>query len=128
MTEFRRQDVDDLITLWSRVSRQHLSGGQGCGCSFGGLILQASDFELDIVEFLLHDAAKQGAVNVAAFVERTAARGSDRYSLPALLEALSTTQDAGLIDAGDLDFAVSRLRQTLTNIESAHRKSRFACN
>ena len=128
MSEFRRPEVDELKALWSRVSRQHLSGGQGCGCSFGGLILQASDFELDIVEFLLHDAAKQGEVHVAAFVEAEAARGPDRYSLQALLEALATTQDPVLIGSGDLAFAVARLRQTLTNIESAHRKSRFACN
>ena len=128
MTEFRRQDVDDLKMLWSRVSGQHLSGGQGCGCGFGGLILQASDFDLDIVEFLLNDAAKQGAPLVAAFVERTAARGPDRYSLVALLDALSTTRDAAFIDGGGLDFAVGRLRQTITDIESAHRKSRFACN
>jgi hypothetical protein len=126
MTGIRRQDVDDLKALWSRVSRQHLSGGQGCGCGFGGLILMASDFELDIVEFLLHEAAQHGAVHVAAFVKDHAARGPDRYSLTALLEALATTRDAALIEAGDLDFAVSRLRQTLTNIESAHRKSRFS--
>jgi hypothetical protein len=127
MSEFRRPDVDDLKTLWSRVSRQHLSGGQGCGCSFGGLILQASDFEIDIVEFLLHDAAKRNARHIPAIVQK-AARGPDRYSLPALLETLATTQETALIETGELDFAIDRLRQTLTNIEAAHRKSRFACN
>lgn len=127
MTEFRRQSVDELKTLWSRVARQHLSGGQGCGCSFGGLILQASDFEIDIVEFLLHDAAKRNARHIPAIVQ-TAARGPDRYSLPALLETLATTRDAALIESGELDFAIDRLSRTLTNIEAAHRKSRFACN
>ncbi|MDR3523511.1 MAG: hypothetical protein P4L66_05355 [Acetobacteraceae bacterium] len=128
MTEFRRPDVDELKALWSRLSRQHLSGGQGCGCSFGGLVLQASDFELDIVEFLLHDAAQHGAVHIAAFVAAAASRGPDRYSLPALLEALATTQDAAMIGSGDLDFAISRLRQTLKNIDSAHRTRRFVCD
>jgi len=128
MAETRRQQADELKAVWSRVSRQHLSAGTGCGCSFGGLILQASDFELDIVEFLLHDAAKAEAVHIAAFVEHSAARGPDRYSLPALLEALATTEDTTMVESGDLDFALSRLSLTLTNIESAHRKSRFSCN
>ena len=128
MSEFRRTNVDELKALWSRVSRQHLSGGQGCGCSFGGLILQASDFELDIVEFLLHDAAKEGAAQVAPFVSAAAGRGPDHYSLRALFDALATTEDATLIASGDLDFIIDRLGRTLANIENAHRKSRFSCN
>ena len=124
----RRQQVDELKAVWSRLSRQHLSGGQGCGCSFGGLILQASDFELDIVEFMLHDAATKGAVHVAPFVTSAAGRGPDRYSLRALFDALATTEDSALIQSGDLNFIIARLARILANIENAHRKSRFFCN
>lgn len=123
----RQLRVRELSETWSRVSRQHLSAGQGCGCGFGGLILQASDFELDIVEFLLHDAAKAGAVRVMPFVNAAAQRGPDRYSLSALLLAIETTEDAELIGSGELDFALDRLDTTLSSIEAAHRKSRFSC-
>jgi hypothetical protein len=122
----RADIVRDLSALWAGVSRQHLAG-QGCGCGFGGLILQASDFELDIVEFLLYDAAKAGAAHVPRFVTAAAQRGADRTSLQALLRAIETTEDADLIGSGDLDFVIDRLRTTLSSIAEAHRKSRFSC-
>ena len=124
----RRQRVEALAASWSQVSRQHLSAGGGCGCGFGGLVLQASDFELDIVEFLLNDARKAGATHVEPFVTAAASRGPDRYSLPALLDAIATTQDTAMIESGDLDFAIARLANTISSIATAHRTSRFACN
>ena len=47
----RSSQARDLAEMWNRVSRQHLTAGAGCSCGMGGLFLQASDFELDIVEF-----------------------------------------------------------------------------
>ena len=67
-------------------------------------------------------------MHVVPFVTSTAGRGPDRYSLRALFEALATTEDAALIESGDLDFILARLGRTLANIENTHRKSRFSCN
>ena len=116
-----------LAEQWRRVGRQHLSAGQGCGCGFGGLILQAADFELDIVEFLLRDAARAGATRLADFVVAAAARGPDRASLSALLTAIETAPDDELAGSGGLDFALDRLAATLGSIEASHRGGRFVC-
>ena len=123
----RAERARAVAEQWHRVGRQHLSAGQGCGCGFGGLILQAADFELDIVEFLLRDAAKAGANRLAGFVAATAARGPDRTSLSALLAAIETTQDSELAGSGGLDFALDRLAATLGSIEASHRGGRFVC-
>lgn len=123
----RRRRASNLVETWGRLSRQHLSGGQGCGCSFGGLMFQASDFELDIVEFVIGDAGQAGLPGVEAYVDAVSKRGPDRYSLPALLKAL---EDGERRDASEavIDFVVERLTTTLTNIEQAHAKGRFACD
>ena len=123
----RAERARAVAEQWHRVGRQHLSAGQGCGCGFGGLILQAADFELDIVEFLLRDAARAGATRLADFVVAAAARGPDRASLSALLTAIETAPDDELAGSGGLDFALDRLASTLSSIEAAHRKSRFSC-
>jgi hypothetical protein len=77
----RRREARELAEMWSRIGRQHISAGQGCGCGFGGLLLQGSDFELDIVEFLINDARKAGLTNIESFIDAAARRGPDRYSL-----------------------------------------------
>ena len=52
--------------LWSRLARQHVSFGQGCACGFGGLTVSMSDFEQDIVEFVMNDAVRDGRKDVVA--------------------------------------------------------------
>lgn len=123
----RRRLASDLSEIWGRISRQHLSGGQGCGCSFGGLMFQASDFELDIVEFVIGDALKAGLPGVETYIDAIAKRGPDRYSLPALLKALEEGDYRSAAEA-EVDFAIERLNTTLSNIEKAHSKGRFACD
>lgn len=123
----RRKRAQELAQLWSRVSRQHLSAGQGCSCGFGGLVLQAADFELDIVEFLIGDARKAGASGVEHMIEKTARRGPDRYSLSALIAAIENSDPAPASEK-DIEFALSRLSTTLTSIEAAHSRGRFACD
>lgn len=126
-SEQRRGEARDLASLWSRISRQHLTAGQGCACGFGGMMLQAADFELDIVEFVINDARKAGLSGVEIFIDKVARRGPDKYSLPALLDAIAA--DSPLQPAGDaLDFALGRLRTTLTSIENAHNNARFVCD
>lgn len=89
-------------------------------------MFQASDFELDIVEFVIGDARKAARSAVEAYIDRVAKRGPDRYSLPALLEAVATgSQDAA---PDDLDFILMRLRTTLASIEAAHNSARFVCD
>jgi hypothetical protein len=125
--EQRRGEARDLASLWSRISRQHLSAGQGCSCGFGGMMLQASDFELDIVEFVINDARKAGLSGVEVFIDSVAKRGADQYSLPALLDAIA--KDSPLQPGGEeVDFALGRLRTTLTSIEDAHNSARFVCD
>lgn len=123
----RRPKALELTDVWSRLSRQHLSGGQGCGCSFGGLMFQASDFELDIVEFVVGGADTSGLPGVGAYIDDVAKRGPDRYSLPALLKALAEGDYRGAGEA-EIDFTLDRLGSTLSNIEKAHSRGRFACD
>ena len=123
----RRRQAHELQEIWRRVSSLHLSGGQGCGCSFGGLMLMASDFELDIVEFVFAEAQKAGATGVEAYIDAVAGRGPDRYSLPALLTCI---EDGDLRDAsqGDVALILESLNRTLSAMESQHSRGRFACD
>ena len=123
----RRQQALELQEIWRRVSSLHLSGGQGCGCSFGGLMLMASDFELDIVEFVVAEAGKTGATGVEEYIDAVARRGPDRYSLPALLTCIG---DGDVRDAseGDVELILKSLNRTLSAMERAHSRGRFACD
>jgi hypothetical protein len=124
----RQKQAQDLIESWGRVSRQHMSAGAGCGCGFGGLILQASDFELDIVEFLINDARKDGMAGVEAFVNAVARRGAESYSLSALLQAISDAEVSATANPDELEFAIERLTRTLSSMEKSHSKGRFICD
>lgn len=122
----RELSARDLADLWQRIGSQHI-GAQGCAaCGFGGMMFQASDFELDIVEFVIGDARKAKRPDIEAYIDRVAKRGPDRYSLPALLDAIATERDGAAPD--DLDFILARLRTTLTSIEAAHNSARFVCD
>ncbi|HEY1153152.1 MAG TPA: hypothetical protein VGE73_04815 [Pseudolabrys sp.] len=124
--EARELAARELAALWQRIGSQHI-GAQGyAACGFGGMMLQASDFELDIVEFVIGDASKAKRPEVEAFIDRVAKRGPDRYSLPALLDAIATQRDG--VASDDLDFVLARLRTTLTSIEAAHNSARFVCD
>jgi hypothetical protein len=118
--------ASDLTELWSRISRQHMSAGSGCGCGFGGLILQAADFELDIVEFVIDDAKTDGRINLPLFIDSWSKRGPDRYSIVSLLKALENTENE--LSQDDRSFALARLAKTLESIDSAHGKGRFSCD
>lgn len=120
-------EARDLAAVWRRISRQHLSSGQGCACGFGGgLMLQGAAFELDIVEFLIDDARKQGLGDLESFIDAASKRGPDSYNLAALLEALERG-DPGL-PAAERSFAVEKLGRTLRSIDTAHSRGRFACD
>ena len=125
--ERRRKLARDLVEIWSRVASQHMSGGQGCSCSFGGLSFQASDFELDIVEFVIGEAQKAGLPNAEVYVDAVAKRGPDRYSLPALLKALENGEYREASGA-EIDVVLASLNTTLSAIEKAHSKGRFVCD
>ncbi|HTH97045.1 MAG TPA: hypothetical protein VL574_06475, partial [Stellaceae bacterium] len=63
MTELTalRQEAQRLAETWNNVAGIHLAAGQGCACAVGGVLLSAADFELDIVEFVLHEAQQANA-------------------------------------------------------------------
>ena len=124
----RTREARDLAEMWNRVSRQHLTAGAGCSCGTGGLFLQASDFELDIVEFLINDARKEGRQALETFVDAVAGRGPDRYSLVALFDAVSRAEHPTTPSNDDLHFALARLRSTLSSMDTAHSRNRFACD
>ena len=124
--EERRDAAREIGDMWRRISRRHLTSGQGCACGFGGgLMLQGADFELDIVEFLIDDAHKAGHVALIVFVEAVANRGPDKYSLPALIDALGRDDLTTLGEAEAL-FAIETLRKTLGSMDATH--TRFACD
>ncbi len=121
--------VRALAETWQRISRQHLTSGQGCACGFGvGLTLQGADFELDIVEFLIDDARKAGHSCVEPFIDAVAKRGADRYSLLALIEALGRVAPVKTLSDDARAFAIERLRTTLGSMDTAHPGGRFACD
>ena len=126
--EQRHTEAQRLAGLWSRISRQHLSSGQGCACGFGGgLILQGASFELDIIEFVLEDAKKQGFHQIGPFIDATCKRGPDRYSLPDLLDAVATPHASAQISAKELNFILTKLAMVLSSMDEAHNR-RFACD
>lgn len=128
-SDSRRVLARELGDMWSRVSRQHLSSGQGCACGFGGgLLLQGSAFELDIVEFLIDAARQAGHGELLAFIDMVAKRGPDSYNLPALLEALGGGEHPATPDRAQVAFALERLRATLSAMDEAHGRGRFACD
>ena len=122
------EQARDLAEMWSHVSRQHVAAGAGCSCGMGGLFLQASDFESDIVDFVMEAARKAGRRDLQAFIEAVAARGADRYSLNALLNAVARADHALDPSAEDMEFALQRLGQTLSSMDASHSPSRFACD
>lgn len=125
----RQGQARALAATWRRISRQHLTSGQGCACGFGGgLMLQGAAFELDIVEFLIEDARKAGHVGLEAFIDAVAKRGPDQYSLPALVDALGRGDAGQALGEGERAFALERLGATLGSIDSAHSGGRFACD
>ena len=124
----RSSQARELTEMWNRVSRQHLTAAAGCSCAMGGLFLQASDFELDIVEFLINDARKDGRENVEPFVDAVAGRGPDRYSLAALFDAIARADHPATPPIEDLQFALDRLRKTISSMDTAHSQNRFVCD
>ena len=125
--EQRHLDAQRLAGLWSRISRQHLSSGQGCACGFGGgLILQGASFELDIVEFVVSEGKKHGHVDIGSFVDTVSKRGPDRYSLPDLLEAIGKTNSDLEKNDSLLDFILAKISDVLEAMDAAH-SQRFAC-
>ncbi|HEY8580840.1 MAG TPA: hypothetical protein VIL72_13205 [Beijerinckiaceae bacterium] len=118
-----------LGDTWRRISRRHLSSGQGCACGFGGgLMLQGADFELDIVEFVIDDARKAGLKEVEPFIDAVSKRGPDRYSLPDLIEALGRDDAERPLPAAARAFALDRLARVLGSMDAAHAGGRFACD
>jgi hypothetical protein len=125
--EQRHAESQRLAGLWSRISRQHLSSGQGCACGFGGgLILQGASFELDIIEFVVGEAKKNGHADVERFVDAVSKRGPDRYSLPDLLEAIGKTNSDLEQNHSQLDFILTRISNVLEAMDATH-SQRFAC-
>ena len=125
----RRLMARELGEMWSRVSRQHLSSGQGCACGFGGgLMLQGSAFELDIVEFLIDEARQAGHADLVSFIDVVAKRGADSYNLPALLDALGNADHPAAPETTQVIFGLERLRATLSSMDEVHARGRFACD
>ncbi len=123
----RHAEAQRLAGLWSRISRQHLSSGQGCACGFGGgLILQGASFELDIIEFVVDEAKKHGHVDLERFVDAVSKRGPERYSLLDLLEAIGKTHSELEQQPSQLDFILTKIKDVLEGMDAAH-SGRFAC-
>lgn len=118
----------ELAAMWRRIGSQHLSSMQGCSCGFGGLMIQASDFEIDIVEFVIGDAHKAGLPDVEAYINAVSRRGEDRYSLLALLSEIEKPRNHTPAKPEELDFILTRLRTTLSSIEAAHNGPGFICD
>lgn len=114
--------------MWSRISGHYLSPDLGCFCCAGGVVLQASDFERDIVEFLISDARKAGLTKFESFLNTVARRGIDGCSLPELIDAIAEGEHSEAGSDKELEFALVRLRPILSSIEAAQNIGRFACD
>jgi hypothetical protein len=124
----RRRLARDLAEMWSRISGHYLSADLGCSCCAGGVVLQASDFELDIIEFLIRDARKAGLTSFESFLGAVARRGVDRYSLPKLIDAIAEGDHSTAGSDKELEFALVRLRPILSSIEATQNRGQFACD
>ena len=124
----RRRQARDLSEMWSRISGHYLSSDLGCSCCAGGVVLQASDFERDIIEFLLRDARKAGLMSFESFLDAVARCGDEQYSLPRLIDAIAEGGQSAAGNYKELDFALARLRPILSSIEAAQSTGRFACD
>lgn len=91
-------------------------------------MIQASDFESDIVEFVMTSARNEGLSGIEDYINATCKRANYQYSIPALLQAISEEETADPVRINELEFILAQLRKTLSSIESTHSSSRFICD
>jgi hypothetical protein len=112
-------DVRELATLWSTVSRRHVSLGAACSCGMGGVTLHLQSYEQDIIDFVVADAEKMGRPDVLAFLERYARKDEQSdWSIPVLLTALEQNAEAEADNAGIRQFVLERLSRTLRSFST----------
>jgi hypothetical protein len=112
-------DVRELATLWSTVSRRHVSLGAACSCGMGGVTLHLQSYEQDIVDFVVADAEKLRRPDVLAFLERNARKDEKSdWSISVLLTALEQNAKAEAGDADIRQFVLERLSRTLRSFST----------
>ena len=55
-----------LLTLWNRLSSQHIP--LGCSCLMSGVSLKLDDFEIDIADYLWAESERTGEKDVVKFL------------------------------------------------------------
>jgi hypothetical protein len=113
------QDVRELATLWSTVSRRHVSLGAACSCGMGGVTLHLQSYEQDIVDYIIADAEKLRRPEVLAFLERNARKNEQAdWSILLLLTALEQNAEAKADNSGIRQFVLERLSRTLRSFST----------
>jgi hypothetical protein len=114
-----QHDVRELATLWSTVSRRHVSLGTACSCGMGGVTLHLQSYEQDIVDYVVADAQKLRRPDVLAFLEGNARKNEEAdWSILLLLTMLEQNAKAEADNAGIRQFVLERLSRTLRSFST----------
>jgi hypothetical protein len=109
-----------LLDLWRAMSATHVSLGANCACGMGGVTLQLSDFEQDIVEFVLGHAERTRRDDVTRFVHahaRNVATGG--WNVAVLLTAVAAAREQQT-DTAVCEFVLEKLGKTLRSFARLH--------
>ncbi|MEP9375314.1 hypothetical protein ABLE91_01275 [Aquabacter sp. CN5-332] len=112
----------DLLAVWRDGGAQHMALGAGCGCSGDGVVLQLSDFEQDIVDYLLAEAERGERADVIALLQGQGRLADGRWNITLLLEHLGAQPEKDEAR----EFVVSRLKRTLASFATRHRMTASA--
>jgi hypothetical protein len=112
-------DARELLDIWERVSRQHVSLATGCACGVGGVTLQLQDFEQDIADYVLGQAERGRRQDVVNFLRGHAQQADGRWSIALLLAALFEPATAPASDEL-AEFILTRLGKTLRSFAKLH--------
>lgn len=113
--------IAELRDIWNKVSRQHMSLGGACACSFG-VAISGADLEEDICDYLEDAARRERRTDVLEALSKVSI--STAYGrLDAVLGALErdSSGEAAL-------FAIPRLAGSLQSLAAQHIRQGFRCD
>lgn len=110
-----------LLDMWRSMAATHVSLGSNCACGMGGVSLQLSDFEEDLIDFVLGRAERERRSDVTTFVNAYALNESTgQPSVTRLLMAASTAQPAPSGTTQTAQFVVDSLSKTIRSFARLH--------
>jgi hypothetical protein len=110
-----------LLDMWHSMAATHVSLGSNCACGMGGVSLQLSDFEEDLIDFVLGRAERERRSDVTTFVNANALNeNTGQPSVTRLLMAASTAHPASSDTSQTAQFVVDSLSKTIRSFARLH--------